>query len=56
MFPKLNTTKNMVKFLEEASRYFKNRPTGGEDKAYWSNVINADRCNEIAEFLKKEYN
>jgi hypothetical protein len=42
-----------IKFLEEAAHYFENRPTGGEDKAYWSNVYNAENCRKIAEMIKK---
>jgi hypothetical protein len=54
MWPKLKTPDNMIKFLEKAEKYFLNRPTGGEDKAYWANEINASRCEEIIEYLKKE--
>lgn len=54
MWAKLETPENMVKFLEKAKKYFLSRPTGGEDRAYWSNEINAYRCEEIIEYLKKE--
>ena len=40
-----------VAFLQEAARYFDARPTGGEDKAHWSNVYNANNCREIALML-----
>ncbi len=52
MFPKLKTKENAIIFLEKASEYFANRPTHGEDKAYWANVMNSDRCKEIIEMLK----
>jgi hypothetical protein len=35
-------------FLLEAARYFERRPTGGEDRAHWSNVYNAENCRRIA--------
>lgn len=35
-----------VAFLEEAARYFENRPTGGEDRAHWANVFNAKNCRD----------
>ena len=41
-----------IEFLEEAAKYFANRPDGGEDRAYWSNVNNSEHCTKIAEFLK----
>jgi hypothetical protein len=44
-------TDDAVKFLREAARYFDNRPTGGEDSAFWSNVANAQTCHRIADLL-----
>lgn len=41
----------LVAFLEEAARYFTNRPTGGEDRAYWSNIFNAENCTKAASFI-----
>lgn len=35
-------------FLEEAARYFENRPTNGEDRAHWANVQNAENCRKVA--------
>jgi hypothetical protein len=46
----------MVEFLEKTSRYFANRPTGGEDRAYWANVYNSDNCQKIADYLKEHFN
>ncbi len=40
-----------IKWLEEASLYFQNRDTHGEDMAYWSNVYNAENCKQIIELL-----
>jgi hypothetical protein len=40
-----------VEFLHEAARYFEKRPTGGEDRAHWSNVMNAKNCRDIAELI-----
>lgn len=40
-----------IAFLEEAARYFENRPTGEEDRAHWSNVYNAENCRRIAKRL-----
>lgn len=42
-----------VAFLREAARYFRNRPTGGEDMAFWSNVYNAENCERIAKRLEE---
>ena len=41
-------------FLEEASRYFENRPTHGEDRAHWSNVHNAENCRKVISTLTRE--
>ena len=35
-------------FLQEAARYFRKRPTGGEDRAHWANVYNAENCEKMA--------
>lgn len=43
-----------VTFLREAARYFGNRPTGGEDAAFWANTANADACNDIAKLIEGE--
>lgn len=40
-------TNTAIIFLGESARYFENRPTGGEDRAYWSNVFNAENCRKI---------
>ena len=40
-------------FLREAARYFRSRPTGGEDRAHWSNVYNANNCERIANRLEQ---
>lgn len=40
-----------IAWLQEAARYFANRPTGGEDAAHWSNVCNAENANKIASHL-----
>jgi len=42
-----------IKFLEEAAEYFEKRPTGGEDKAYWANVYNAEHCRETIKEIEK---
>lgn len=34
-------------FLGKAAKYFENRPTGGEDRAYWANVYNAENCRKV---------
>jgi hypothetical protein len=44
-----------IKFLDEAAKYFSNRPTGGEDRAYWANVYNSERCKWIAQFLRDNH-
>ena len=35
-------------FLMKAARYFRNRPTNGEDLAHWSNVYNSENCEKTA--------
>lgn len=42
-----------VIFLNEASRYFSNRETHGEDKAFWANVANAETCSRIASLIER---
>ena len=43
-----------VKFLNEAERYFANRPTLGEDKAHWANANNAEMCGKIARLIIRQ--
>lgn len=45
------TAEKASKFLEECAVYFEQRPTGGEDSAYWANVYNAEWCNKIAAYV-----
>jgi hypothetical protein len=40
-------------FLRRAATYFENRPTDGEDRAYWSNVYNAENCRKIADEIER---
>ena len=35
-------------FLLKAAQYFRKRPTGGEDRAHWANVYNAENCEKMA--------
>jgi hypothetical protein len=49
---KVKDSKAAIEFLEEASRYFEKRPTHGEDKAYWSNVYNAENCLGIVKLIE----
>lgn len=46
-----NNIERAVKFLDDAARYFENRPTNGEDRAYWANVYNAENCRDIIKIL-----
>ena len=39
-------------FLEWAAQYFERRPTGGEDRAHWSNAHNAENCRRIAKLIE----
>jgi len=39
-------------FLEATAIYFTNRDTGGEDRAHWANVSNAETCRKIARLLR----
>jgi hypothetical protein len=43
-----------IKFLEEAAKYFSNRPVNGEDSAYWANVYNAEWCKRIAKYISEQ--
>ncbi len=43
-----------ITWLEEAARYFENRSTGGEDRAHWANVYNAENCRKIATALSAQ--
>lgn len=43
-----------IEFLEEAAKYFKNRNTMGEDRAYWSNIYNSENCLKIAQLIKEK--
>lgn len=50
------TPDKAVAFLEEAARYFRKRPTKGEDRAHWSNVYNAENCEKIAALIREMSN
>lgn len=41
-----------IAFLQEAAAYFERRPTGGEDSAHWSNVMNAENCRSAAALIE----
>lgn len=43
-----------AEFLDDAARYFRNRDTGGEDMAHWSNVYNGDNCEKIARMIREQ--
>jgi hypothetical protein len=43
----------MQKFLHNAAKYFENRPTDGEDTAYWANTYHAEKCRKIANEIEK---
>lgn len=47
------TTKAAMAFLNDMAVYFERRPTGGEDAANWSNVMNAERCRMIANMVHR---
>ena len=49
----LATTEEAVKFLADAAVYFENRATGGEDRAHWANVYNAENCRMVADLLRR---
>lgn len=40
-----------IAWLEEAAKYFANRPTGGEDAAFWANSYNAENARRIANLV-----
>lgn len=42
----------LCKFLDEAARYFENRPVNGEDRAHWANVYNAENARKSAIALR----
>lgn len=42
-----------VEFLREAAKYFANRPTNGEDRAYWANVYNSEKCIKSADEIEQ---
>ena len=46
------TPQGAIIFLKEAAKYFRNRPTDGEDRAYWANEYNAEQCEKIVEYLE----
>lgn len=53
MMMNLKTKEDAIRFLEECAKYFETRPTGGEDRAYWANVFNAERCRNVIDILQK---
>ena len=47
-----SSTLCLIAWAEEAARYFENSPTGGEDKAHWANVYNAENARRVASALR----
>ena len=41
----------IMKWLDELARYFENRDTGGEDRAHWANVYNAENALKVKSAL-----
>lgn len=41
-----------ARFLRESAKYFRQRPTNGEDSAWWANVTNAENCEKIAAYIE----
>ncbi|MDO8534380.1 MAG: hypothetical protein Q7S17_06525 [Xanthobacteraceae bacterium] len=39
---------NVQAFLKAIARYFANRPTDGEDRSHWVNMVNAKNCEKAA--------
>lgn len=39
-------------FLNEASKYFEKKSTGGVDMVYWANVYNAENCIKAADYIR----
>lgn len=50
------TPREAITWLEKASRYFEQEAVtealSGEDRAYWSNVYNAENARKIAEMIR----
>jgi hypothetical protein len=42
-----------IAWLLEAARYFASRSTGGEDRAHWANVYNAENANKAAALIER---
>ena len=49
------TETQAIEFMLKCASYFENRPTGGEDKAYWANVFNAEKCRIVSQMLEEAY-
>lgn len=47
------TNKAAMAFLNDMAVYFERRPTGGEDSAHWSNVMNAENCRIVATMIHR---
>jgi hypothetical protein len=48
MFERI-TNADLAAFLRMAAEYFRERPTNGEDAAFWANEANAERCQIAAD-------
>lgn len=44
-------SKKIKTFLLECEKYFAKRDTGGEDKAHWANVFNAENCKTAVDYI-----
>jgi hypothetical protein len=42
---------DLLKWLDEAAKYFEMRDTRGEDRAHWANVYNAEMCRKLKQAL-----
>jgi hypothetical protein len=47
------TNDELAQFLRDAAAYFRRRDTGGEDRSFWANSANAERCEIAAERLTR---
>jgi hypothetical protein len=48
------TIEQAIAWLDECARYFGKRDTGGEDRAFWSNIYNAENAKAIRDLLQSK--
>lgn len=48
-------TSASINFLKKAAKWFRQRPTDGEDTRHWANIFNAENCDKAAALIDSQH-